>query len=641
MLKKLMKAVVVTATVMALGSTGAFADDGKAKIKEYVYDVESDEAAFLHVTSSDGTKWDNLKSGILPFSAHMKIDSKWPGAVESVAVVLGNCSGASCKSFPILWSGSVGKRDFDHHGVFSVHTSVIENATPGVALVGQNIIDTCNQHLTSDGATKKHEFQSSLPTTFIADTVKRDLGAVDPPQAQMTPPYVYPHNIDHAKSGDFTFKVVCDQYIPNTTVGDLKVEEADFKVTGIDLILTTFPNDTHQPTPGLNCPVVHVTTQVTTNLAGLAGADRLAQIGEGVPETANLLIGTSFNPEDGSYSGKQTEKYYLGPNTHARFYASIQSGGVAMSTPWKGITVQCKGPGSGLTTHKDEPMAPPRTLKGDFSFVDHGAPKCAREGKALISFSSNQPGDVHYTLDCTNGQNFSGTAALVKNPAGGYVAAALKSFDVATSTVYSCALKSSAPGAAKLHQWKGHTFKCVHRAVETGPNDVQVDPKPTDDAPRTPAADVKVAPKPMDVDADKKRQEALEKAREATRKKAEAEKKAAEEALRKKAEAAKKAAQKAAEEALRKKAEAAKKAAQKAAEEALRKKAEAAKKAAQKAAAEAQRKRAEAAKKAEEVRRKRAEAAKKAAEEARRKREAAKQGRKPRSNAVMQSLGRR
>ena len=188
MLKKLMKAVVVTATVMALGSTGAFAvDDEKAKIKEYVYDVESAENAFLHVTSSDGTKWNNLKSGILPFSAHMKIDTKWPGAVESVAVVLGNCSGASCKSFPILWSDSVGERDFDHHRVFSVHTSLIENATPGVALVGQNIIDTCNQHLTPNGATKKHEFQSSLPTTFIADTDNRDLGAVNPPEAQITP----------------------------------------------------------------------------------------------------------------------------------------------------------------------------------------------------------------------------------------------------------------------------------------------------------------------------------------------------------------------------------------------------------------------------------------------------------------------
>lgn len=303
------------------------------------------------------------------------------------------------------------------------------------------------------------------------------------------------------------------------------MEEGDFKTTGIDLFLKTFPNDTHQPTPGLDCPVVHVTTQVTTNQAGPAGADRIAQIGDGAPETANLLIGTSFNPEDVSYSGKQTQKYYLGPNTHARFYARIQSGGVVTSTPWKEITVQCKGPGSGLTVDHDQPVLPGLKLTGDFSYVDVGSPECSRTGKALISFKSNRPDNIHYSLDCTNGQHLSGYVKPEQVPQGGFVAAAMQTFQIDKTTVYSCALKTVQPGPVKLHQWKGHTFQCVHRAVETGPNDVQVDPKPTDDAPRTPAADVKVAPKPTDVDADKKRQEALEKAREATQKKAEAAKK--------------------------------------------------------------------------------------------------------------------
>jgi hypothetical protein len=299
-------------------------------------------------------------------------------------------------------------------------------------------------------------------------------------------------------------------------------DHGDYRSKSVDLDVKIYANDTHQPTPGLSCPVVHVTTRVTANQVGLAGADRIAQIDGGAPETANLLIGTSFQPEDGSYAGEQTQKYYLGPNAHARFYARIQSGGVVTSTPWKEITVQCKGPGSGLTTHKDEPMAPPRALKGDFSFVDNGAPKCTREGKALISFKSSTPDNIHYSLDCTNGQHLSGYVKPVPAPQGGYVAAAMQSFQIDKTTVYSCALKTLQPGPAKLHQWKGHTFKCVHRAVETGSNDVRVDPKPTDDAPKTRAGDVKTAPAPMQTDAGKKRQEALKKAREAAQKNAEA-----------------------------------------------------------------------------------------------------------------------
>jgi hypothetical protein len=562
MLKKRIKTIVVTATVMALGSTGAFAvGDGKAELNAYDYNVTSAWQT-MYVSSSDGDKWDTIEDGTLKFFAHMKIDTKWPGEVGFVGVVLGKCPVELCHVLPILWSKPVFARDFLDQTYISVPTSLLTGSTLELSSERQKIIDACNQHRSAFGATNRHEFQHSLSTTFVADT-KQTWGKIIMEAGHDT--LGHPPDIDHEKSGDFTFNVVCKPYTPpQDTSDDLqKQEEDEFKTGDIDLFLTTFPNDTHQPKPGLNCPVVHVTTRVTANQVGLAGVDRIAQIDGGAPETAELLIGTSFHPEDGSYSGKQTQKYYLGPNTHARFYARIQSGDVVMSTPWKEITVQCKGPGSGLTTHKDEPMAPPRTLKGDFTFVDHGAPKCTREGKALISFSSNQPGDVHYTLDCTKGQNFSGTAALVKNPAGGYTAAALKSFDVATSTVYSCALKSSAPGAAKLHQWKSHTFKCVHRAVETRPNDVQVDPKPTDDAPRTPAAEVKIAPTPTAADADKKRQEALKKARKAAQKKAEAAKKAAPKAVkevqRKRAEAAKKAAPKAVKEVQRKRAEAGKK----------------------------------------------------------------------------------
>jgi len=648
MFKDLMNTAIVTASVIALGSTGAFAgNDGKSKIKDYVYDVQSAWTT-MHVTSSDGTEWDDLKSGHLQFWAQMKIDTKWPGAVEHVGVVLGNCSGESCKSFPLLWSDSVGERDYNHQRNFSVGASLLENGTAGLALARQNIIDTCNQHLTPRGPTTKHEFQSSLTTTFVADTDKRDLAPLDLAQAQGDQ-FFYPEEIDHAKSGEFTFNVVCDPYIPGTTADGLKMEEGDFKTTGIDLFLSTFSGATTQPNPATTCKKGRILVRVNTSKAGPAKFKLWTRVGNG-PITSEVFDAWASFDGNSKYVAEHTKWISVDEPTQVQAMAEDMVNSVGPSTQWKDIMLQCTGPGGkggGLTVDHDEPVLPDLKVTGDFSYVDVGSPKCSRTGKALISFTSNRSDNIHYSLDCTNGQHLSGYVKPVQVPGKGYVAAAMQSFQIDKTTVYSCALKTVQPGPVELHEWKGHTFKCVHRAVETGSDDVQVAPKPTDDASGTPA-DVKVAPKPKDVDAVKRREEALKRAREAAQKKAEAvnkAEKAAEEAKRKRAEAAKKAAeakrrkallaaQQKAEEAKRKRAEAAKKAA----EEAQRKRAEAARKAAE----EARQKRAEAAKKAAEAKRHKAlVAAQKAAEEAKRKRAAAKKRHKPRTNAVVQSVGRR
>ena len=489
MLKKVWKTAAVTAAVIVLGPTSTFAIlEGKAKIKEYVYDVESAENAFLHVTSSDGTKWDNLKSGMLPFSAHMKIDTKWPGSIYRIGVVLGNCSGNSCMSFPAIWASTVGKRDYDNHRIFSVHTSLIENATPGVALVGQNIIDTCNQHLTPDGATKKHEFQSSLPTTFVADTVKRDLGKVIA-EADSGPPYEVPGEIDHAKSGSFTFKVVCDPYIPSTTAGGLQMEEGDFKVTGIDLFLSTYSDATTQPNPATTCKKGRILVRVTTSKAGAAKFKLWTKVGNAAMTSQVFTEWASFDGNS-KYVAEHTEWISVSEPTQVQAMAEDMINSVGQQTQWKDIMLPCTGPGGGkgggLTVDHDEPVLPGLKLTGDFSYVDVGAPKCSRTGKALISFTSNRSDNIHYSLDCTNGQHLSGTVKPVQVPQKGYVAAATQSFQIDDTTVYSCALKTVQPGPAKLHKWKSHTFKCVKTGGATGSGDLAPDARPEQKNPEKP-----------------------------------------------------------------------------------------------------------------------------------------------------------
>jgi hypothetical protein len=204
-------------------------------------------------------------------------------------------------------------------------------------------------------------------------------------------------------------------------------------------------------------------------------------------------------------------------------------------------------------------------VKGDFTFLDKGAPKCPREGRALVNFKTNMPGNIHYSLDCTNG-HFSDVAQAVPDNKGGYVAPALVKFNVEKTTQATCALKSVAP-IQKVHTFKGHQFQCVIPSGQSATNDVAREPSPATHSTHRPrkkadAASDHAKKARQDAEAERRRHEALKKQRaeeahkktEAAYKRREAARQAVE--LRHKREAAKKAA------ALRRQREAAKKALQ-------------------------------------------------------------------------------
>lgn len=132
----------------------------------------------------------------------------------------------------------------------------------------------------------------------------------------------------------------------------------------------------------------------------------------------------------------------------------------------------------------DEPP-PSRTLAGDFSFIDNSGTRCPRQGKALINFTTNQPQNVHYSLDCTHG-SFSGVAQTAKSPKGGFIAPALVSFDIKQTTQANCALKTVAPGKPKTHTLKGHLFQCVATTGVPGAQDLTPDTRPDPRKPEGP-----------------------------------------------------------------------------------------------------------------------------------------------------------
>jgi hypothetical protein len=167
----------------------------------------------------------------------------------------------------------------------------------------------------------------------------------------------------------------------------------------------------------------------------------------------------------------------------------------------KGREYQCHRP-SGASgaddlvpdTRPEEPPPVGLTLKGDFSFVDKGGTKCPRQGKALINFTTNKPGNIHYSLDCTNG-SFSGVAQTVESPKGGYIAPALVTFGIDKTTKANCALKTVAPGKPKVHTVKGHLFQCVKPTGVSGSSDLAPETKPDPKAPSGPAKAIVTEPK--------------------------------------------------------------------------------------------------------------------------------------------------
>ncbi len=304
--------------------------------------------------------------------------------------------------------------------------------------------------------------------------------------------------LDQPDTGTVTVPVLCKKAIKATN--QVTVDVGPYKPQKVEVFLKTFPNDTHQPNPGVTCPVLHVTTRVQANTTGIANVERWGKVA-GVSTSQDLLIGTNFQG-DGTYSGEHTEKLYLGDGTKVSVGALVHIGDLVYTSLLKQTTIHCEGGGTDYApdttvNNPDNPNADGlpqfKTLKGDFSFVDHGAPKCDRIGKALLTFQSPKSDNIHFSLDCKE-ENHSGVVPVVPNPAGGYMAVKLVSFDVKKTYTEACTLRTVAPYGPKDHVSKTHLFQCVTPSGHSASNDVQVPSNPPSAEPVGPATLIPTAP---------------------------------------------------------------------------------------------------------------------------------------------------
>ncbi len=251
-----------------------------AKVKSMSFKAYSATSP-IHVISTDGKTWNKLKSGSVGFSGKMKLDLKWPGFVERVAVVLGACGGDPCDVMPRVWDEGVGARDWSGTRQFSFDPADIPlGSANAIAPLpeGQNFIKECNKHLAADGPTKSHSFNSTMPATFVADTgIDHSIHLV----TEASPNGYYPNRIDHWRRDSFAVKVICDPVIKSPT-SDIAIDQGEFSPDDIKLFLATINGaNSNGRNPAAICPALRVTTRVQTSKAGGVDIRLWRQEGQG------------------------------------------------------------------------------------------------------------------------------------------------------------------------------------------------------------------------------------------------------------------------------------------------------------------------------------------------------------------------
>ena len=228
-------ALLIASTLL---SGAAFANE-VAKVKSMSFKAYSATSP-IHVISTDGKKWDKLRSENIGFSGEMSIDTRHPGFVSKAGVVLGGCSKSLCFGNPRVWSRQIGQRDWSGQGNFAFDTSVLPVSAGGIGGLsyGKEIIAACNAHLQADGPTKSHEFDTSMEATFVVNTGiewggSGQYGVFEASEGD------FPDSIDYSRTKSFPVHVICDPVIKPVT-NDIAIDQGEFKPEKIKLFLATF-----------------------------------------------------------------------------------------------------------------------------------------------------------------------------------------------------------------------------------------------------------------------------------------------------------------------------------------------------------------------------------------------------------------
>jgi len=462
MLKKVAKlSLIATALSMSAGQAHAVRSVTVPDVS-----FTSQGYGVIEVISTDGQKWTQIKKSDLffPVSIGASISS---GYLRGYVVKLGSQT-ISHELYAPAKPTSMSK------------SMILKGVTTDYSKVFQDkIIAQCNEMLSSgNGINETHTLTYDAKTWLTVWSGFGDQGGSYQP-------------VVLGRSNSVSLKCLKKKNNVSVTANNnIKFDHGQFKIKDIDLFLTTFSGANTQPNPASTCKKAQVKVRLKTSKAGATKFKLWTKVG-GVMSSKVIEAEASLDG-NGGFKAEHTEWVSVNKPTYVQAKAEEMVSGFGSSTAWKDITLQCTNPGGGglatnpNTSNPDNDIPQGKNVDGDFAFIDHGSPKCERTGKALITFRSPKPDNIHYSLDCKF-DNHSGVVPTVPHPDGGYAAAALVSFDVDKTYTEACTLRTVAPYGPEDHVNKTHLFQCVTTSGHSASNDVQVDSNPPSNKPDVPA----------------------------------------------------------------------------------------------------------------------------------------------------------
>jgi hypothetical protein len=349
-----------TALMMMCGPPNtALAED--ATINELSFTIEpSNFPSTINVTASGTNKWDTIMPGNVTFSAHMKVDTAWPGYVEQVGIFLGQCDNHQCgNGYPILYYSSDTPRHLNRQQDVTFPTTKIPVSGPGIAVVpyGDEILLECNKHLTADGPTREHVFTKQMTASFSVNTRK---SVLKPTPGEVIDPTLDPdyNGGEVTRQAQFTAKVVCQPKPMQQT--------SQLQVGNIELFQSTYANQISRPNAATECKKVRVLVRLETNREGPVKFNLWTKIGEG-PSTRKYIDAWA-SPDGAGYKAEYAEWVEVTKTTVVQSMAEDLTNPIGQSTGWKDITLHCTGVGGGglasPTNDPNQSTAPPRLVAG-------------------------------------------------------------------------------------------------------------------------------------------------------------------------------------------------------------------------------------------------------------------------------------
>ena len=419
----------------------------------------------FRVVSSDGVKWDEVVSGKFTGNATMNIDTKWPGYIEELKIVLGTCSPGSCHAYPLLHqSGSIIKRDFSGSKIVAFSSDELPKpASTQPANFAKDMIAKCNEKLSANGPTEQHSFDFTMRATLVAQTGLW-WGALGPNTDAVGPFSGAAFEEHHARTDSFTVKVECEPV--SLATEDPLQPVPELEVSDIKLFLSTYSNANSQTNLGTTCKKGQVKVRLSASKQGAVNFKLWTRVGA---SAITSKVVTSWASPDGNGGFQAEHVEWLSVNKPTVIQAKARElateGSFKKETSWKSLQLQCEdASGGGIAPD----MSDYKTT-ANLSVNGTAGHKCPRLGQVGFKFISNYSFLIKYRLTCINGIDQSGTVSLSKSGSD-WVGQSKVLFQIKKTGGVGCAIRQIRHGKAKVLALATNDFVCNKRVIDGGPN---------------------------------------------------------------------------------------------------------------------------------------------------------------------------